>query len=737
MLSGDFIIDPRMIRLCKWVARKYFSPLLRPIKLAIPAAQNISIEQVVRFIGPSKSNYQKGSIPERIVQYLSVKGEVRQGSLIKKFGVQSVRALQKLVADGVIEISDVPKAKYSQRFDKYLEINTLSNADIKAGAVGQKVIDLLSDRGAIRLSEIRTVTGASQATIRSLVNKGCVRLVLRKSEDEPLKSQSDARMHPGSTTCIADDLGTFLEKAVVGGYRDSCLVAGLDGRAMSNLIVHLARLALSKGMSALFIFPELDKITETAALMREGLGISSIEIHAHLSPHLRVEAHYRILNDDGPRIVLGTRGAAFTAFPGLNMLIISGDGEYGMQETSSPAYNAREVALKRSELENIPCIILSSVPSMESYRMAVDTKLSLHVSCELENKINNLGIRFLSRKEFSGEYPQGSLISSEVLERIRGMIQADESVLFFINRRGYASFVRCSSCHKAVICDNCGYAMTLYKSNGLLICHRCRASKPYVYTCPLCSRGHLSPVGFGTQRMETELRKLFFDKKVIRLDSDLSGVDEREAELLVASGSSALIVGTQKIGTTRFARLPKLALIFGFDFMVNYPDFRCREKAVRTLASLADRIEPSDDQESILIETSMEELPFYKNLQDFNLKGILNIELEERKMHSFPPYVEQLGLALDSTKQDALSEAEGQLEVMLNKLSQRFDDISFYKLQPVSMKARSGHQNRSFILSAPDIFKRSAEICKFLNSFQKIVGRDVKLSINTDPSAFI
>jgi primosomal protein N' (replication factor Y) len=237
--------------------------------------------------------------------------------------------------------------------------------------------------------------------------------------------------------------------------------------------------------------------------------------------------------------------------------------------------------------------------------------------------------------------------------------------------------------------------------------------------------------------METELRKLFFDKKVIRLDSDLSGVDEREAELLVASGSPVLIVGTQKIGTTRFANLPKLALIFGFDFMVNYPDFRCREKAVRTLASLADRIEPLDDQESILIETSMEELPFYKNLQDFNLKNILDMELEERKVHSFPPYVEQLCLALDSTKQDALSEAEGQLEAMLNKLSQRFNDISFYKLQPVSMKARSGYQSRSFILSAPDIFKRSAEICKFLNSFQKTVGRDVKLSINTDPSAFI
>lgn len=295
VLSGDFIIDTRMIRLCKWVARKYFSPLLRPIKLTIPAEQNVSIEQVIRFVGPPKTIYPKDSNLEIITRHLSVRGEVRQGSFIRKFGAQSTKVLQRLAADGVIEIYEVPKAKYSQKFEKYLELDKSGNLDVKVGPVRQKIIELLSDRGVMNLSEVRTITGASLAAIRSLVSKGDVRLILRKREDEPLKSQSSGRMYPGSTKCITDDLITFLEKVVVGSYRDSCLVAGLDGDAMSNLTVHLARLVLSKGLSALFIFPEIDKITETAAHMREVLGISPIEIHANLSPHLRVEAHYRIL----------------------------------------------------------------------------------------------------------------------------------------------------------------------------------------------------------------------------------------------------------------------------------------------------------------------------------------------------------------------------------------------------------------------------------------------------------
>lgn len=742
MLSGDFAISPAIIRLCKWTARRYFSPLLKPIKLAIPSTQYVSIEQVIRYISPPKSSYPKDSLLEKITQHLSVRVEVRRSNLVRKFGAQSIRVLQRLITDGIIEVFDVPKAKYSQKFERYLEINKSVSEVVKAGTVGQKVIDLLGDEGVTKLSEVRAITKASRATIKSLMDKGYVRLVLKKSEADLSSGGGESSIKGGplessGETSYANDLNIFLEKAVAGGNRSSCLVAGLEGRMMSDLVVHLAHSAFSKSLSALFIFPEVGKITEAANLIRKNLGIRPVEIHANLSPHLRAEAHAMILNDECPRIVLGTRSAVFTAFPKLNVMVISGDGEYGMQETPSPAYNAREVALKRSQLEDIPCIILSSVPSMESYRMAVDGNLSLYISDELEKKIKNLGIRFLSRRELSGEYPQVRLINAAVIQQIKSLVQSDESVLFFINRRGYASFVRCSSCHKAVICDSCGYAMSLYKSEGLLICHRCHASRPFVYTCPLCNKGHLSPMGFGTQRMETELRKLFLDRKVVRLDSDLSSMDEREAELLVASGSPALIVGTQKIGTTRFAKLPKLALIFGFDFMVNYPDFRCRENALRTLANLADRIEPSSNEESILIETSMEELPFYKSLHNLDLKNILDIELEERRVHSFPPYAEQLGIMLESSKHEVLSSAEGQFEEKLNKLSQRFDDILFYKLGPVSQKRGSGYKSRTFILSTPDLFKRSAEIHKFLNSFQKTASRDVKLSLNTDPSAFI
>jgi len=666
---------------------------------------------------------------------------------MKKFGAQGARVLQRLIADGVIEIFDIPKARYSQRFEQYVEINNSFDGPINTGKVGQKVIDILKNRGMMKLSEVRTVTGASHPTVKLLIGRGYVRLMLRKcesdfrsgklNENESMKSQETIELPGKSPLNLNGNIAVFIDKAVAGDGKMGSLVAGLDDAAMSRLAVYLARSAISRNFSVLFIFSNIDKIAEVAKLIRDDIGIKPIEIHANLSSSLRAESHARILHDRGPRIVLGTRAAAFTAFPGLKLMVLFGDGDYGMRETSSPAYNARDVVLKRSKLEGVPCTILSTVPSMESYSMAVGGELSLHISDELDKRMRNLGIRFLSKGNIFDEQSQGRLVSGELLEKVRSLVEGNESVLFFINRRGYAGFVRCSHCHKAVICDNCGYAMSLYKDDGLLICHACRSSKQYTHTCPLCSRGYLSPVGFGTQRMETELRKLFFDKKVLRLDSDLSGTAEREAELLVASGSPALIVGTQKLGTTRFVRLPKLIAIFGFDFMVNYPDFRCREDALRTLASLADRIEPSGSGESILIETSMEELPFYKNLQNFNLKSILDMELGERKIHSFPPYVEQLGIMLESLKPDVLLEAEEQLEGMLNKLSQIFDDISFYKLHTGTQEKSSGHQSRSFILSAHNIFKRSAEISGFLNSFQKTAGRDVKLSVNTDPSAFI
>ncbi len=387
--------------------------------------------------------------------------------------------------------------------------------------------------------------------------------------------------------------------------------------------------------------------------------------HNLISEEKRCELFLKLKSITEPALFVGGRNAIVLPIPHLSLIIIEQEHEYlYKQQFARPLYHSRNVALWLANKKKIPTILASETPSVESlfnifrkkYHL-LNTEETPQLSDSNKLKIQSLDLKLLREQ---GRLHYGKIISQPLYEAIKQTISKGQRVLLLKNRKGYAPFIICNQCSEHIRCKHCDISLNYHSATRQLICHYCGYHQTFPSACPSCQtqtvelygkpRPALSLVGYGTQRVEEELRELFPREAIIRIDSDSLQSNKRQQEVAeaLADEKSKLIVATQLIKSQALWQSNQVPIgliaVVQLDELLAYPDFRTEERAYQLLYQLILRYneqlqETKDDsQGELILQTNAPEQEFIQKLRAFDYKSFIHLQLREREMLYFPPF---------------------------------------------------------------------------------------------------
>jgi len=428
----------------------------------------------------------------------------------------------------------------------------------------------------------------------------------------------------------------------INGFK-AVLLHGVTGSGKTEVYLHLALDALTKGKQVLFLVPEINLAPqfEQALLARfqQVVGLDGIAVlHSGLADGERLKAWVAIQRGQA-RVVLGTRMAIFAPLQESGLIIVDEEHDASYKQQEGLRYSARDLAIWRAHQLNIPVVLGSATPSLESWHHA-NVGRYLKLSLTKRAKTTYMpAIKLVDTKQLKLE--QG--FAPVVLQSIRERYERGEQSLVFLNRRGYAPVIHCASCSWMSQCPRCSVYTVMHRMPGhgnVLQCHHCGYYGRVPVKCPDCGNQDLEMLGRGTQRVEEFLREVFPDACVERIDADSTRLKGSARQLFdrVHSGEIDILVGTQMVAKGHDFRKLGLVCVLNADAMLFSSDFRAPEKLFAQLAQVSGRAGRHVAGGEVLIQTAYPEQAVYQALIRHNYDTFANASLEERKITSLPPF---------------------------------------------------------------------------------------------------
>jgi len=453
------------------------------------------------------------------------------------------------------------------------------------------------------------------------------------------------------------------------------LLLGVTGSGKTEVYLRAAEAVLDRGLQVLLLVPEIALTPQLEAMVQARFPETRIvSLHSGLKDTDRLE-NWLAAQSGAARVVLGTRLAVFTPMPQLGLIVVDEEHDGSLKQTEGFCYSARDLAVSRAHQRDLPVVLGSATPSLESYHNATNGRYQL---LELPERINARPPRIdciaLDRRHAA----RG--IAPQLLDAIGECLSRREQALVFINRRGYAPVLRCRHCGWFSGCDRCSAQLVLHRATPRLHCHHCGHVRPVPSACPECGEPNLSALGQGTQRIEEALCDQFPDARVLRIDRDSTRrrnawSDMRER---IRRREVDILVGTQMLAKGH--DFPHLALVgvLNSDSLLYSSDFRAPERLYALLMQVAGRAGRRDAQGQVLIQTEYPEHPLYATLRLQDVRQFADRLLTERRQARFPPFVHQALLRAEArevgTALGFLDEAK-QIGVTLGGDVQIFDPV--------------------------------------------------------------
>ena len=480
------------------------------------------------------------------------------------------------------------------------------------------------------------------------------------------------------------------------------LLHGVTGSGKTEVYLSLVERALAAGKQALLLVPEINLTPQLEARVAARFpeaGLASL--HSELTEAARTR-NWRAALDGSARIVLGTRLAIFPPLPDLGLIVVDEEHDASFKQQDGMRYSARDVAVFRARERGIPIVLGSATPSLESWANATDTRtparytlLTLH-----ERAVENARLPAVQRIDTRLEKLQDGL-SGVLLRAIGQRLERGEQSLVFLNRRGYAPVLTCTSCGWISHCTRCAANLVLHLADGRLRCHHCGFECRVPRACPTCGNQDIQPFGRGTQRIEAVLSERFPQARILRVDRD-SAKSRKQWEVLVEqihAGEADILVGTQMLAKGH--DFPKLTLVgaLGADAALFASDCRAPERLFAQLMQVAGRAGRAELPGEVLIQTQFPEHPLYAALVKHDFPAFANEQLKEREQAGFPPYAYQAMLRAEApqiadslaflTTARAWPEASAHADVML------YDPV------PMRMARRANLERAQLLVESP------------------------------------
>lgn len=661
ILDEEPLVTQQQLRLWSWMASYYMCTKGEVMRAALPSAFLLESETIIQrkedaVIDETSLKDDEFLIYEALQHHSLLKVQEVMEILGKRTVLPVIKSLLEkdyLTVKEEIYEQYIPKyVKYVRIENGYREeqnfnelIETLSRAPKQKAMVLSYFMLEAKTKKPIRASELQKESGATLAQLTSLVDKGIFELYEKRIDRVSFdgKTGGTKKLNPYQSLAYQEIKTSFDTK-------DVCLLHGVTASGKTEIYVSFIEDLLDTGKQVLYLLPEIALTTQLIGRLQAYFGNRVAVFHSKYSVHERVEVWNNILQESPKaQIVIGARSALLLPFRKLGLVIVDEEHESSFKQFDpAPRYQARDAAVVLASIFKTKALLGSATPSLETMYNAKKgkygyVKLSQRHGDILMPEINLVDLKEKMRKrEMTGHF------SDTLLRAITDALNEGEQVILFQNRRGFSPILECTTCGHAPQCPNCDVSLTYHKYRNQLRCHYCSYHIAMQLKCMACGSEALSTKGFGTEQIEAELKELYPERKIARMDSDTTRAKHSFEKLITAFEQEEIdiLVGTQMLTKGLDFRNVTLVGILNADSMLNLPDFRAHERSYQLIAQVSGRAGRTEKQGKVLVQTYN---PYHKILQQVSVNkydAMCREQLEDRHNFKYSPFYRLIRITL-------------------------------------------------------------------------------------------
>lgn len=596
VLDDSPILLPQQLRLWKWIADYYMSPIGDVYKAALPSG--LKVEDGFR---------------PRTELFIRLADKYRDEQTLTLLISSMKRAVKQL---------DVLMT--------YLRLTGVDNIE--------HLLPETEFREVTR-EELMNESHASIAVIRSLQEK----MILVTYEKEVGRLNHNIAPHPEKIKPLNEAQTEAYNHILVQMMGHSVtLLHGVTSSGKTEIYIHLIQKAINEHKQVLYLLPEIALTVQITERLKAVFGNRLGIYHSKYSDAERVEIWQKQLSSNPYDVILGARSAVFLPFHRLGLVIIDEEHEQSFkQQDPAPRYHARSAAIVLAQMyAGAKTLLGTATPSMESYYNAKQGKYGLVELSRRYKDIQLPSIEVVDMKDLYRRKMVSGPFSPRLLSAVRGALERGEQAILFQNRRGFAPMIECRQCGWVPKCPNCDISLTYHKSMNYLSCHYCGYTMKVPEVCPCCESKDIRGRGYGTEKIEDEIRSIFPEARIARMDLDTTHTRNAYERLInyFSTGKNNLLIGTQMV--TKGLDFGKVSVvgILNADSMLNYPDFRAYEQAFMMMSQVSGRAGRKGKRGEVILQTKTPDLPVIQYVVHNDYPTFFKELLDERREFHYPPF---------------------------------------------------------------------------------------------------
>jgi len=507
------------------------------------------------------------------------------------------------------------------------------------------------------------------------------------------------------------------------------LLHGVTGSGKTEVYLSITQALLKKGRQVLVLVPEIGLTPQMIARFEERVEAKVVAVHSQLNETQKLDAYLLAKNAEAG-VVLGTRSAIFTPMPNLGLVIVDEEHDGSFKQQSSFRYSARDLSFIRAKLANIPLILGTATPSLETLKNVVDKKLTRLVLSSRPGQAIMPEVNLIDMRNQTAE-----ALSIPLVAKMRHYLKDNKQVMLFINRRGYAPVFYCTNCDWKAECDRCDSALIYHRHINRLKCHHCGIEKIPESTCTSCHQQTLRILGYGTERLEENLESYFPDTTIIRIDRDTTRRKRAFATHLekINSGEPCIIVGTQMLAKGHdFSNLAFVGIL-DVDVGLLSLNFRATEHLAQLLIQVSGRAGRSDHKGEVSIQTRYPNHPIFNFIRSSQYTKYASKLLKEREKTQLPPYSHQTLICANSKNKNNAEKFLNEVADLLKNID--IDSVEIWGPVPAVIEKKANYYYFNLYLQSINRNQLHRVIKTFYKHLETIkVSSSVRWFLDVDPT---
>ena len=755
LLDDEPIVNERQLRFWDWVKRYYLCHPGEVMQAALPSALKLSSESKVA-LSPefTLDSMALNDYEYLIVEALQIQPKLAISEVSRIIGFKKVMPLVRTMMEkGILVMEEELNEKYKARYERFVRLAGMYRDE----ALLQALMDQLTKRAYkqlevllaylslggdcdndLKATELLKKADATSAVLKAMVGKDVFEVYER-----PVSRLKDFKAQVSTESIQLTEAQQKAFGEIHQGFEagQPVLLHGVKSSGKTEIYIKLIQEALDQGKQVLYLLPEIALTAQIINRLKQYFGDRLGVYHSRYGTNERVEVWQQVnafAKNKGTQrqVIIGSRSAIFLPYSDLGLIIVDEEHDSSFKQIDpAPRYNARDAAIVLGELHQAKVLLGSATPSYESYYNALQQRYRL---VELTERYGGVQMPEIILSDMRVERRRKTLqadFGSTLLDAIRNTVAEHNQAILFQNRRGFSLRVECDDCHYVPQCINCDVSLIYHKQQNVLRCHYCGYTASVPSECPQCHSTNIKMHGFGTEKVEEDLKTLLPEARVARLDLDTTRSKNDYQSILEAfqEKETDVLVGTQMVTKGLDFDAVKVVGILNADNMLSFPDFRAHERSFQLMAQVAGRAGRKGKQGQVIIQTYEPSHPVLQDVLRNDFKGLYGKQMATRRQFGYPPFYRLVMVRLKHKDFQKLNPAATELASMLRPI---FKQDLLGPEYPMVSRVKNLYIKQMLIKFNREYSARQVKelIMKQIHQFQLIPAyKSVIVQIDVDP----